>query len=494
MCIRDRASTGEVASFGHSKYEAYLKALLSTGFKLPKKNILLSVGSYKEKQELLPSVKKLYNMGYKLFATAGTADFISEHGVPVQYLEVLSENDEQKSEYSLTQHLANNKIDLYINLPSANRFRRPASYVSKGYRTRRMAVDYSVPLVTNVKCAKLLVEALSRNLQLEVSERDAQTSHRTVTIPGLINISAYVPNISNAAQGPAELKEVTRLSVESGFTYSQIMPKSTRGPVITDAQSLKVANSVVKDAAYTDFGFTVAATANNVGEVAQVANEATALFLPYRELTNKVSVVAEHLKSWPVEKQVVAEAKTSDLASVLLLASLQNRSIHITGISNKEDLSLVMTVKEKQNKVTCDVNIHSLFVSQDDYPEALFLPTKEDQDFFWNNLDGIDAFSIGSLPTALADVTGNTVVTGLGIKEALPLLLSAVNNGRLTIDDIVERLHDNPAEIFGIPEQNAVVEIDLDFTFRHTKRWTPYTKGRLTGGVERCLLYTSRCV
>lgn len=484
----EMASTGEVASFGHSKYEAYLKALLSTGFKLPKKNILLSVGSYKEKQELLPSVKKLYNMGYKLFATAGTADFISEHGVPVQYLEVLSENDEQKSEYSLTQHLANNKIDLYINLPSANRFRRPASYVSKGYRTRRMAVDYSVPLVTNVKCAKLLVEALSRNLQLEVSERDAQTSHRTVTIPGLINISAYVPNISNAAQGPAELKEVTRLSVESGFTYSQIMPKSTRGPVITDAQSLKVANSVVQDAAYTDFGFTVAATANNVGEVAQVANEATALFLPYRELTNKVSVVAEHLKNWPVEKQVVAEAKTSDLASVLLLASLQNRSIHITGISNKEDLSLVMTVKEKQNKVTCDVNIHSLFVSQDDYPEALFLPTKEDQDFFWNNLDGIDAFSIGSLPTALADVTGNTVVTGLGIKEALPLLLSAVNNGRLTIDDIVERLHDNPAEIFGIPEQNAVVEIDLDFTFRHTKRWTPYTKGRLTGGVERVLV------
>ena len=153
-----------------------------------------------------------------------------------------------------------------------------------------------------------------------------------------------------------------------------------------------------------------------------------------------------------------------------------------------------MTVKEKQDKVTCDVNVHSLFVSQDDYPEAIFLPTIEDQEFFWRNLDAIDAFSIGALPTLLAQVTGNEVVTGIGIKEALPLLLSAVNSGKLTIDDIVERLHDNPCAIFNIPEQKAEVELDLDFAFRHTKRWSPYTKGGLTGGVERCLLYTSRCV
>ena len=484
----EMASTGEVATFGRSKYEAYLKSLLSTGFKMPKKNVLLSIGSFKEKQEMLPSVKKLYNMGFKLFATAGTADFITEHGIPVQYLEVLNEGDDEKSEYSLTQHLANNKIDLYINLPSSNRFRRPASYVSKGYQTRRMAVDYSVPLVTNVKCAKLLIEALSRNLTLDVSDRDAQTSHRTVTIPGLINISAYVPNISNVSHGPSEMKEITRLSAESGFTYAQIMPKSTRGPVVTSEHTLKVAKSVVEESAYTDFGFTVAATANNVAEVAQCANEANALFLPHRELTGKVSIVAEHLKNWPLEKQVIAEAKTSDLASVILLASLQNRPIHITGVSNKDDLSLIMTVKEKQDKVTCDVNVHSLFVSQDDYPEAIFLPTIEDQEFFWRNLDAIDAFSIGALPTLLAQVTGNEVVTGIGIKEALPLLLSAVNSGKLTIDDIVERLHDNPCAIFNIPEQKAEVELDLDFAFRHTKRWSPYTKGGLTGGVERVLV------
>jgi len=78
----EMASTGEVACFGKDKYEAYLKALLSTGIVLPKKNILLSIGSFKEKVEMLPSVQKLHAAGYVLFGTSGTADFFNEHHVP----------------------------------------------------------------------------------------------------------------------------------------------------------------------------------------------------------------------------------------------------------------------------------------------------------------------------------------------------------------------------------------------------------------------------
>ncbi|KEQ91412.1 hypothetical protein AUEXF2481DRAFT_48258 [Aureobasidium subglaciale EXF-2481] len=170
----EMASTGEVACFGRTKYEAYMKALVATGFRLPKKNILLSIGAYKDKQELLPSIEKLHKLGYSLYATAGTADFLEEHGVPCKFLEAL-QDDEQRTEYSLTHALANNLIDLYINLPSSNRFRRPANYMSKGYRTRRMAVDYQTPLVTNVKNAKILIEAIARNYAMEISSVDYQT-------------------------------------------------------------------------------------------------------------------------------------------------------------------------------------------------------------------------------------------------------------------------------------------------------------------------------
>ncbi|EDL37328.1 carbamoyl-phosphate synthetase 2, aspartate transcarbamylase, and dihydroorotase, isoform CRA_b [Mus musculus] len=79
----EMTSTGEVAGFGESRCEAYLKAMLSTGFKIPEKNILLTIGSYKNKSELLPTVRLLESLGYSLYASLGTADFYTEHGVKV---------------------------------------------------------------------------------------------------------------------------------------------------------------------------------------------------------------------------------------------------------------------------------------------------------------------------------------------------------------------------------------------------------------------------
>jgi carbamoyl-phosphate synthase/aspartate carbamoyltransferase len=217
----EMASTGEVACFGRTKYEAYIKALLSTGFKLPKKNILLSIGSFKDKLEMLPSIETLHKLGYKLFATAGTADYIQEHGIPVKFLEVLggSDTDGQKPEYSLTQHLANNLIDLYINLPSSNRFRRPANYMSRGYQTRRMAVDYQTPLVTNVKNAKILIEALARQYDLEISNFDFQEFVPAPAQDGLIHSSQLL-------HAPAKTESLRELLARSNFTQKDILSVS----------------------------------------------------------------------------------------------------------------------------------------------------------------------------------------------------------------------------------------------------------------------------
>ncbi|KAH8917440.1 isoaspartyl dipeptidase-like protein, partial [Atractiella rhizophila] len=215
----EMASTGEVACFGKDRYEAYLKALLSTGISLPKKNVLFSIGSYKEKLEMLPSVQKLHRAGFNLFATAGTADFIQEHGIPVKYLEVLPESEhspDQKSEYSLTKHLANNLIDLFINLPSKNHFRRPASYMSKGYRSRRMAVDFAVPLITNVKCAKLFVEAIIRKPTFELTNNDFKTSFDTILLPGFVGTQIFVASLTSGSS--TDVARATRAAIHGGFT------------------------------------------------------------------------------------------------------------------------------------------------------------------------------------------------------------------------------------------------------------------------------------
>jgi carbamoyl-phosphate synthase/aspartate carbamoyltransferase len=314
----EMASTGEVACFGKDRYDAYLKALISTGIRPPKKNILLSIGSFKEKLEMLPSVHKLHRMGYNLFATAGTADFIQEHGIPVKYLEALGSEDElnpQKAEYSLTQHLANNLIDLYINLPSKNRYRRPASYISKGYRSRRMAVDFAIPLITNVKCAKLFIEAIIRKPTFDITSVDFKTSHEAFTFPGLVSVEAFVPGA--AESGSPDFGLSTQGAIRGGFTIIQMIPQGITSAV-EDEISLQRAQGNASGQAHCDYFFSVAATADNASRLGDALTAgAKALFIPFNNFYgsgNKVTSVAEHFAAWPADKPIVTDARKTDLA------------------------------------------------------------------------------------------------------------------------------------------------------------------------------------
>ncbi|KAK2751158.1 hypothetical protein FQN57_000235 [Myotisia sp. PD_48] len=484
----EMASTGEVACFGRDRYEAYLKALISTGFKLPNKNILVSIGSFKEKMEMLPSITKLHKLGYNLFATAGTADFLREHGVPVKYLEVLAgDGEDLKSEYSLTQHLANNVIDLYINLPSNNKFRRPANYMSKGYRTRRMAVDYQTPLVTNVKNAKILIEAIARQYELEVLPIDFQCSHRTVSLPGLINIATFVPGI--AARDSSDFQAVTKASISAGFTMLRIMPVGLDS-FVTDARALKLAQLNSQKGSYCDYNFSVAATTTNADQIDQVSSEVGSLFIPFNHLAgniNKVTTVTSHFASWPANKPIVTDAKGTDLASILLLASLHNRNVHVNSVTAKEDIKLIALSKEKGLKVTCDVSIYSLFVTKEKFPHCDHLPTEKDQQALWSHLSTIDIFCIGILPY---EVAGKEATPTVGIADALPLLLSAVSEGRLTIDDITSKMHDNPKRIFELHDQidtSVEVEIDRPYVFEPEGVWSPFSGKTLRGSIQRVI-------
>ncbi|KAG2002539.1 aspartate carbamoyltransferase [Coprinopsis cinerea AmutBmut pab1-1] len=484
----EMASTGEVACFGRDKYEAYLKALISTGIHPPKKNILFSVGSYREKLEILPSVQKLSAAGYNIFATSGTADFLTEHNVPCKYLETLgSDGGEQKSEYSLTQHLANNLIDMYINLPSKNHYRRPATYASKGYRTRRMAVDFAIPLITNVKNAKMLAEALIRNLPLDVSNVDAKSSHHTHTFPGLVNVAAFVPQL--ITPGSKELAAATEASIRSGFTTALISPVGADGS-ITTRQTLEQVRGEIAGSAHCNIAFSITATPDNVEAIdEEVQAEVKSLFVP---ASTPVSAVAAHFTSWIVEKPVVTDAKGAELASILLLASLNNCSVHVTNVQSTDDLLLISLSKAKGLKVTCDVSIFSLFFTKDEFDGASILPSAADQKALWDKLDIIDAFSVGPTPYQLAKASSEAGSVFSGTEEALPLLLTAVVEGRLTLNDIRKRLHDNPVSIFGIPDQTQTtvdVVLGRKAPFRkHSEAWSPLELRPVSAFVHRVVV------
>jgi carbamoyl-phosphate synthase large subunit len=151
----EMASTGEVACIGDDFKEAFLKALMSVGFKLPKKNVLLSTGPIESKADLLPSVRLLERMGFNIYATRGTAKFLNQNGINATVLHWPLE----KKKPNVMDYIAEGKIDLVINIPKSYR----KEELTNGYLIRRRAVDFNVPLITNVQVAKQFVEALNTN-------------------------------------------------------------------------------------------------------------------------------------------------------------------------------------------------------------------------------------------------------------------------------------------------------------------------------------------
>lgn len=414
----------------------------------------------------------------------------------MQYLETLPEGntDTEKLEYSLTQHLANNLIDMYINLPSKNNYRRPASYASKGYRTRRMAVDFAIPLITNVKCAKILAEALVRKLPLDVSNIDCKCSYPMHTFPGLVNISAFIPRLS-AKTGEDSISQASQASIGGGFTTSLILPHGTE-EAITDDTSLRVLQGVVENRAYCNYALSAMMTNANASTLSEESRaKIRALFISFHDCTNppQISAIAAQFSTCFAQNMIVTDARGSHLASLLLLASLHNCSIHITDVRSKEDLLLISLSKSRNLKVTCDVCVYTLFLTRGQYSQSKLLPSSEEQDFFWKNLDVIDAFSVGTLPYYLTMELGERPSAGQGLQEALPLLLSAVVDNRLTIEDVRVRLHDNPIRIFGLPEQaNTHVEVVVGRKYQYSSRgghWSPFNKEIMVGSLYRVVMH-----
>ncbi len=148
----DMSSTGEVGCIGENFYEAILKSMLSVGYAIPEKNILLSTGPMRSKVELLNSCRLLTKKGYNLFATRGTAQFLDMNGIEST---VLFWPDEDKKPNTL-DYLKNKVIDLVINIPKD----LTSSELSNDYTIRRSAVDYNIPLITNARLASAFLIAV----------------------------------------------------------------------------------------------------------------------------------------------------------------------------------------------------------------------------------------------------------------------------------------------------------------------------------------------
>lgn len=156
----EMSSTGEVACLGDDFNEAFLKSMLSVGFKIPQKAVLLSTGTLKEKAEFLEELKTLRKMGLKFYGTQGTADFYGENGIEVEALH----RPFDQLEPSVLTYLQDGKVDLVINIPKT----AEKEELDSDYLVRRRAVDLNIPLITNPQFAKRFVKSLRKYLAGEL--------------------------------------------------------------------------------------------------------------------------------------------------------------------------------------------------------------------------------------------------------------------------------------------------------------------------------------
>lgn len=325
-------------------------------------------------------------------------------------------------------------------------------------------------------------------------------------LPGLID--PHVHMREPGAVHKEDWESGTAAAVSGGFTVILAMP-NTQPPVIS-RESLSLADQAAQEKAYCDYAHFLGAGPDNVKEAASLA-PATAGLKMYLDQTygplrlDDMSLWMEHFKNWPRSMPIAAHAESRTLAAVILMAALYDRPVHLCHVSLREEILLIKAAKEKGLKVTCEVAPHHLFLTHDDIPSIGAgrgevrprLASAADRDALWENLAVIDCFATDHAPHTLKEKDSENPPPGFpGLETALPLLLTAVHEGRLSLEDVVSRMAANPRKIFNIPEQpDTYTEVDLEarWDIRASEMktrcgWSPYEGLPVHGRVNHVFL------
>ncbi len=328
----------------------------------------------------------------------------------------------------------------------------------------------------------------------------------SVRLPGLID--AHVHLREPGATHKEDFDSGTRAALAGGFTMVLAMP-NTQPPLI-DEDALETAKRALTRKARCDVGLFLGAGPSNADKAFTLENSVCGLKL-YLDQTygplrlDSLELIQTHVTNWPKTKPLVAHAEGRSLAALLFLAQVAERPIHICHVSRREEILLIRAAKQRGLPVTCEVAPHHLFLSETDIPgigdgRAEVRPrlaTPRDQQALWDHFEVIDCIATDHAPHTLEEKDGDDPPPGFpGLETSLGLMLTAVGEGRLSLDDLVERMFINPKRIFKLPDQeDTYIEVDPDTRwevrgaqFQSKSRWSPFEGIRLEGAVRKVVL------
>ena len=335
-----------------------------------------------------------------------------------------------------------------------------------------------------------------------------------IKLPGLIDPHVHLRE--PGATHKEDFDSGTAAALAGGFTLVLAMPNTK--PPIFDADTLDVALTAAKQKAHCDYAQYVGAGPDNAEQAAALADKAAALKM-YLDMTfgqlrlDDMTLWQPHFEKYPKQYPIVAHSESRSMAAVILFAALYDRPVHIAHISLREEVLLIKAAKEHGLKVTCEVCPHHLFLTKPPSPEPQpngeqnrvdgrwevrpRLATQRDVEALWENLDVIDCFATDHAPHTAEEKDSDNPPPGFpGLETALPLWLTAVDEGRLTLDDLIQKMFVNPKKIFKLPDQpetwvevdeNARYEIHAAGQFTRCG-WTPFEGWKVKGRVRKVVL------
>ena len=328
-------------------------------------------------------------------------------------------------------------------------------------------------------------------------------------LPGLIDPHVHVREPGQTHK--EDWDSATQAALAGGVTMILAMPNTK--PPIFDTSTLDLALDAAHQKARCDYAQFVGAGPHNAEVAASLANQTAGLKMyldsTFGELRlDDMTLWMPHFQNYPKDYPIVLHSESRTTAAGILFAAIYDRPVHIAHISLKEEVLLIKAAKERGIKVTCEVCPHHLFLTKDDIPAISHghpgrgevrprLATQEDVDSLWKNMDIIDCFATDHAPHTLEEKDSANPPPGFpGLETLLPLLLTAVDDGRLTMDDIFHKSVINPRRIFNLPEQQGTwIEVDQEAEYEIKAQhqftrcgWTPFEGWKVKGKVRKVIL------
>lgn len=321
-----------------------------------------------------------------------------------------------------------------------------------------------------------------------------------VVLPGLID--AHVHLREPGGEHKEEIASGTASALAGGIVGLLDMPNNT--PPAVDARTLARKRQRFQERARCDWGlFLGAGDRTRPGAAEAQAAVALKLYLTptFGELRlESLASLLEIWRLWPGERPIAVHAEGLSMAIPIGLAQLTGRRVHLCHVARAAEIALVRAAKERGAPVTCEVAPHHLFLSRADAerlgPLGAMKPTlgePEDVAALWSNLAVVDLVASDHAPHTREEKAGPNPPPGVpGLETTLPLLLDAVQAGRLSLERVVELLHEGPQRVYGLRAPEARVEVALDEVWTVTGAelqskcgWTPYEGRRVRGRVRR---------